>query len=90
MTKWSARGTGNPAGPGLESRSGHLLDLFSVVPILNPRPCQVLNRKLFVFCSFEGLNISAADCTHLSLPVLVAKHTFDSGCLTSICRDPFL
>ena len=63
MTKWSARGTGNPAGPGLESRSGHLLDLFSVVPILNPRPCQVLNRKLFVFCSFEGLNISAADCT---------------------------
>ena len=25
-------------GPGFESRSGHLLDLFSVVPISNPRP----------------------------------------------------
>ena len=30
MAEWSARWTGNPAGPGLESRSGHLLDLFSV------------------------------------------------------------
>ena len=25
-------------GPGFESRSGHLLDLFSVVPSSNPRP----------------------------------------------------
>ena len=25
-------------GPGFESRSGHLLDFFLVVPILNPRP----------------------------------------------------
>ena len=47
MAEWLARWTGNPAGPGLESRSGHLLDLFSVVPSLNPRPCQVLNRKLY-------------------------------------------
>ena len=26
-------------GPGFKSRSGHLLDLFSVVPSSNPRPC---------------------------------------------------
>ena len=50
MAEWLARWTGNPAGPGLESRSGHLLDLFSVVPSLNPRPCQVLNRKLVASC----------------------------------------
>ena len=25
-------------GPGFESRSGHLLDLFSIVPSSNPRP----------------------------------------------------
>ena len=25
--------------PGFESRSGHLLDLFSVVPRSNPLPC---------------------------------------------------
>ena len=55
MTKWSARWTGNPAGLGLESRSGHLLDLFSVVPSLNPRPCQVPNRKLVASCQLSFL-----------------------------------
>ena len=55
MAEWLARWTGNPAGPGLESRSGHLLDLFSVVPSLNPRPCQVLNRKLVASCQLGFL-----------------------------------
>ena len=27
------------SGPGFKSRSGDLLDLFSVVPSSNPRPC---------------------------------------------------
>ena len=37
VAKWSARGTRSPAGPRFKSRSGHLLDLFSVVPSSNPR-----------------------------------------------------
>ena len=38
MAEWSARRTRNPAAPEFESRSGNLLDLFSVVPSSNPRP----------------------------------------------------
>ena len=34
LTEWSARGTRHLAW--VESRSGHLLDLFSVVQISNP------------------------------------------------------
>ena len=37
VTEWSARRTRHPAAPGFDSRSGHLLDLFSVVPSSNPR-----------------------------------------------------
>jgi len=32
VAEWSARRTRNPAVPEFESRSGHLLDFFSVVP----------------------------------------------------------
>ena len=38
MAEWSTRWSGNPAGPGLESRPALLVDLFSVVPSLNLRP----------------------------------------------------
>lgn len=50
----------------------------------------------FVFCSLEGLNISAADYTQRKKITVVLTFssrktdTFDSGCLTSICTDPFL
>lgn len=32
VTEWSLHRTRNPADPGFESRSGDLLDLFSVIP----------------------------------------------------------
>lgn len=32
VAEWSLHRTRNPAGAGFESRSGDLLDLFSVIP----------------------------------------------------------
>ena len=59
VAKWSARQTRNPAVPGFESRSGHLLDLFHGTPefkssatLVNSqlvclRPVGILNNVMF-------------------------------------------
>ena len=58
VSGWDAK----PRGPGFESRSGHLLDLFSVVPSSKPWPClssrfwhdvtEIQTKKLLILLSF--------------------------------------
>ena len=50
MAELSARRTRNPAAPEFESRSGHLLDLFTVASPELKSSATLVNSQLTAYC----------------------------------------
>ena len=55
MPKWSVHQT-QFSGPGFEPHSGHMLDLFSVLPRSNPRP-SLKRSQLAISCQLGFLTL---------------------------------